>query len=169
MCDSMFLGTINNRTVQYLDIKQKPFWVESLPQVNWLLFAIADQYEVELFEQISADCIKHSPVYVCSAGLCALEFDFIFDEDIVADALSKYQQLPYDYEDMISTIHYDFDEGFWFATSAAQHPSRAIDQVICLDLAGTYQTRILELIQLINSGWIPPEPFYDQGTTARIM
>ncbi|WP_400193807.1 hypothetical protein [Hymenobacter sp. B81] len=166
------LGRVNFRSVWYLDAVHQPSWPAGLPPADWLLFVIADHYDYEQLIRVAAECMKRQPAIVCSAGLCAVEADYVFDEEIVAQARAWEVRhgAAYNYEyGTQSTIHYDFDEGFWFATAKAQHARQSIHLIVCLDLSGRYKERILELLQRINDGWLPPAPDYDQGKTVRIM
>jgi hypothetical protein len=58
----------------------------------------------------------------------------------------------------MTTWHTDFDEGFWFATSVANNDEQEITRVVCLNLTETnLEPTLAELIQRLNTGWIPPD------------
>ncbi|UYZ59206.1 hypothetical protein [Hymenobacter latericus] len=166
------LGAVNHRDVYYLSSSWSDEGADFLATRNWVLFVVADQHDETLFEKVAAEALQYSPLYVCSTGATEIHLDTAFDEEIVRLAVDwevSHQQ-QFDYGQAAVTVSMpDVAEAFWFTTSVAQHSRKGMDVVLCLDLAGTYKARIIELISLINNGWSPPDFDFEAGTTVRIL
>ncbi|MBI5359531.1 MAG: hypothetical protein HZA48_03005 [Planctomycetes bacterium] len=82
-------------------------------------------------------CLEKNVCYVCAIGQqCELIHD-IFDELIVKREIAKRGNITSldDFENSaMTTWHNEFEEGFWFATSAVFHEYTEIKEVICLDM-----------------------------------
>jgi hypothetical protein len=148
-----FLGQINNRHIIYLEYDPYSEWVKYIPDSNWLLFVITDQKNVELFDEINGIVIDKNVVYVCSAGKECEFFHDRFDGEIV---IRDIDNLFIPEFCIMTTWHYDFDEGFWFAIYCAIGESELIDKIVCLDLTNTNNYKKLqELIVKMSLGWLP--------------
>ncbi|GAA4375512.1 hypothetical protein GCM10023186_08290 [Hymenobacter koreensis] len=154
------IGQVNKRSVVYASVKQAPNWADTLPAANWLLFVIADQYDHDLFEQLTTSCLNRQPLAICCAGQSASRLEDWFDIEIVVRDVEweELYQRPY-YENLLATTaDVDIDNGFWFATLCGPDMCKEpVDTIVCLDAEGIYQNRVVELIGLINSGWLPPD------------
>jgi hypothetical protein len=58
----------------------------------------------------------------------------------------------------MTTWHYDFEEGLWFALTTAYHANLPIQTVVVANLTGdSYLATIQRLTKKIGEGWVPPE------------
>jgi hypothetical protein len=58
----------------------------------------------------------------------------------------------------ITTGHSDFNQRFWFASTAACDGKKEVHRVVCINLSkNQYERKLLELIDRINNGWLPEE------------
>lgn len=165
------IGTINNREILYLNVRKSDNWAEELPQGNWCVFTIADNDDNELLDNAVSKCLDNLVIYTCSAGQLASRTELSFDLEINKRAIDEEDKTgkPYDYDKLpMTTIHQNFSEGFWFATTAAYDGYIEINKVVCLDftIKGVKQ-HLTELTNKINDGWLPldeevEEPKYDR-------
>lgn len=131
------LGQVNNREILYLCTKNTKNWDEQLPVNNWVALIVGDDRDIDRIADIAEKCLEKNVCYVCAIGQqCELIHD-IFDELIVKREIAKRGNInsPDDFENSaMTTWHNEFEEGFWFATSAAFHEYTEIKEVICLDM-----------------------------------
>lgn len=155
------LGHINNRAIEYLDINDDMSNLTSIVLNNWVLFAIADKEQMPILNKFAEICLDSNVLYVCGAGELASEIDTEFDSAIVNRMIDigEWPNNSDAFEDTaMTTFHSDFDEGFWFATFVAAHPTIIIERVLVANLTQhDYSNRIIELIEKINFGWLPPD------------
>lgn len=156
----MKIGQVGHYMVTYADGLEDD-WKNSLPQSKWMLFTIVREADQEQFCKVTAECLKHQPSGICCAGPAAYLLENWFDDEIVTVALAweEKHQKAYDYEFApVTTADADLDEGFWYAVTLAPNmAAEPIETIFCLDLTGTQQPRISQLISLINDGWLPPD------------
>jgi hypothetical protein len=150
------LGIVNKRQILYLSQAQYPDLSALLPDSNWMLFAIADREQVPLLDALAKTCLEKGVLYICGAGDSGSQIDDAFDIEIVNRKIAANND---DYDDtLMTTWHNNLEEGFWFATTVAYHDTIPIDTVVSLNLTEhDYQDRISDLINKINSGWIPED------------
>jgi hypothetical protein len=149
------LGNLNEREIVYIKYDLEQPWFKCFPNSEWLLFAIAEKDDTNILNEINRHAIDNNVVYVCSVGNKCEFFHDVFDDDIVIrDVENEY--LPQ--HQIMTTWHQDFDEGFWFALSAAFGDGPEIKKVICLDISnGDFRQQLRELIEKIGTGWLPPD------------
>jgi len=149
------LGRINNRDIIYVKHDTAKIWFNDLPNKSWLLFAVAGRDEREIFQEINRRAIENNVAYICAAGPKCELFHDTFDEDIVIREAENWY-LPD--HCIMTTWHKDFDEGFWFAVSAAYRDDQEITKVVCLDLTkDNMKIKFVELIKKIKAGWLPAD------------
>lgn len=159
------IGQIDDKEIFYLSVKQTADWVDKLPAKNWLVLPICDNRDTKLFDEVAQACLDQKVLYVCTVGQeCEWAHDW-FDETILSNRINNKLPIssPDDFdEEPMTTWHNDFDEGLWFAATAA-FPSIHdeyihVDKVVCLDLTDTSRKQYLtDLISKINSGWLPSD------------
>ena len=155
-------------------MRTAPDWFDKLPLDNWVVFTIADKQDEDLLTSAVPKCMDKLVAYTCSAGQLAGLGEHLFDIEIVNRAIAEEDKTgkPHDYEaSPMTTMHRNFSEGFWYATTLALNGYKESNTVVCLDFTtkGVKQ-HLLELIEKINTGWLPSdeeneEPFYDNSTT----
>ena len=155
------LGRINRRKIYYVQVRNNPEWKNSLPKNDWIVFTIANKEDEELVPPAVKICMDKNVAYTCSAGTLAHWTEQYFDEEITGRALD-YEfrtKKDYDYEfSPVTTAHQNFSEGFWFATTLAYDAYKETDKVICLDFnKRKVKQHLTELIEKINSGWLPSD------------
>lgn len=154
------LGTYHqaDREVYYLNTINSN-WEKDLPIDNWLVLAVADQVDEQLWEHLAEMCLNHHVVYICALGKECEKLHDWFDERILIRRLNM--GLPTDHEndfeyEPMTTWHNQFGEGFWFALNTAYDEHVDIDKVICIDLTNKDHLEILsELLFKMNEGWLP--------------
>ncbi len=106
-------------------------------------------------------CIAKEVLYVCAAGKACSEIDDLFDEVMVLKEINgeKLSTWMITSEDVLMTSwHYNFEEGFWFAATTACYEELLIDTVLVANLTPTnYLPVIEELTDKIIKGWLPPD------------
>jgi hypothetical protein len=164
------LGQINNRRILYINVRSDPNWPDKLPFDTWVVFTIADEQDEALLIDAVPKCLDKQVTYTCSARQLAGLGEHLFDIEIVNRAIAEEDKTgkPHDYETSpLTTMHQNFSEGFWFATTLAFDGYKEINTVVCLDFTTKGVKRhLVELIKKINVGWLPSdkeieEPIYD--------
>jgi hypothetical protein len=147
------IGNLNGKEVIYIKYDFKFPWFKYFPCEKWLLFAIAEKDDINILSEINRQAIDHNVVYVCSVGNKCELFHDMFDEDmVIRDAENEY--LPQHL--IMTTWHYEFDEGLWFALYTAVGDGLNINKVICLDISNTdFRPQLQEVIRKIETGWLP--------------
>src|SRR5687768_8158060 len=116
------IGKINERTIFYLEVTSNVAWSNSLPNDNWILFAIADNEQISHLKGLAKECLDKNVLYVCCAGTAADSIHLAFDLEIVRRKVASNDD---NYDDTpITTGHEDLNEGFWFASTAACHGTK---------------------------------------------
>jgi hypothetical protein len=148
------IGNLNKREIVYVKYGLKDPWFKDFPTNEWLLFAIAEKDDINIFNEINRHAIDNNVVYVCSVGeKCELFHDVIDDDIVIRDVENEY--LPSHL--IMTTWHDDFDEGFWFAISAAFGDGPEIKRITCIDISNDdFRPKLRELIEKIDAGWFPP-------------
>jgi hypothetical protein len=150
------IGQIMDRQILYLDPINNPEWESLLPENNWALFAIADNKLKSQLSHLAKVCLNKNVAYSCAAGEASSDIDDEFDMEIVSRKM-KAGDANYD-DTPIVTWHEDFSEGFWFATTIVYNDTEIVNTVVCVDLTQKKcKEKILELIDKINSGWLPED------------
>ena len=164
------LGQIGDRQILYINVRTDPNWFDKLPEDNWIVFTISDNQDEKLLTDAVPKCIDRLVSYTCSAGQLAGLAEHLFDIEIVNRAIAEEDKtgIPFDYETSpITTMHQNFSEGFWFATTVALDGYKECNTVVCLDFTTkSVQRHLIGLIEKINIGWLPSdeeveEPNYD--------
>ncbi|HZH64554.1 MAG TPA: hypothetical protein VEY10_06635 [Flavisolibacter sp.] len=153
--------TINNRKILYLDIQQELQQLESAELKNWVLFVIEDNIHNPILGQFADLCIDKDVLYVCAAGQACSEVDDLFDFKMVEreQAGGKLPSWYQSHDDVLMTSwHHDYDEGFWFALTTANHENLPIETVVVANLTRvSYLPTIQRLMEKIAEGWLPPD------------
>ena len=166
------LGQIGERQIFYCHIRSDEKWFDSISFDNWIAFTIANDEDKQLLHDMTGHCVDKGVCYSCSAGQLASLTEDYFDEEIVwrqvqyeeeTGELQDYEAAP------MTTFDENFDEGFWFAaTNAKQVVNDSYTtslQVVCIDCTQRKVRRhLLNLIDKINSGWLPPENEFSEPT-----
>lgn len=153
------IGSIDNREIYYINVKDNVTWNTKLPSDNWCAFTVVDSNE--LIDEIVNRCLDSNVCYTCSSGELADETELAFDIEIVRRAIDEENRsgIPADYEVVpLTTVHHDFSEGLWFAAAVATTGDDEINKVVCIDV--TSEGVLEELIvttEKINKGWLPPD------------
>lgn len=155
------LGHINNRTIEYLDIKNDLSNLTSTVLNNWVLFAIGNKEQLPILYKFAKICVDKNVLHVCSAGELASEIDSEFDR-VIVNRITDIGEKPTDndaFEDTaMTTFHSDFDDGFWYATFVAVHSTITVEKVLVANLTQhDYSSKIIDLIEKIKSGWLPKD------------
>lgn len=99
--------------------------------------------------------------YTCSAGELAGLTEQYFDEEIGWRGVQQEEKTgkEYDYEQLpITTMHRNFGEGFWFASTLAYDRDKEINKVVCIDFTTRkVKKHLTELVEKINNGWLPSD------------
>ena len=124
---------------------------------NWLFLPIVENLERDELDEIAKWCLDKKAIYACCLGnQCEILHDYI-DENYAYREL-KYIKGEIPKEIILTTWHFDFEEGFRFATNAANHPDALIKNIVCLDFSDkNKEDKLKELIQKTKNGWFPNE------------
>ena len=155
------LGRINRRKIYYVQVRNNPEWKNSLPKNDWIVFTIANKEDEELVPPAVKICMDKNVAYTCSAGTLAHWTEQYFDEEITGRALDfeLRTKKKFDYEfSPVTKAHQNFSEGFWFATTLAYDGFKETDKVVCLDFTKRkVKKHLIDLIEKINTGWLPSD------------
>jgi len=154
-------GIINKREILYLDIINDLEKLKVAELANWILFVIEDNKNNPILSSFAEMCIKKEVLYVCAAGKACSEIDDLFDMIMVMKEINK-ERLPLwmtSPEDVLMTTwHHQLEEGFWFATSLADHDELPIQTVLVVNLTNNnYLPVIQDLTKKIIDGWVPSD------------
>lgn len=151
------IGVVNQREIFYLQQRECVVWQNKLPGSNWLLFAVAHEEDVQRINELSERCLDKNVSYICGAGHIGNTIEDAFDLELINRKIKNSEHHDSFSEELpVTTWHDDFDEGFWFAATAANHSVITIDKVVCVILGKRdYKKRLQELINKINEGWFP--------------
>lgn len=152
---------INNRSIFYIDIHKDFNDSIAVDLKNWVLFIIEDDKLNPYLPPFAEWCIDKDVIYVCAASAACSEVDDLFDMAMVMREIEG-RKLPSwmsTAEDVLMTTwHHDFEEGFWFATSAAVYEELPIEMVVVANMTKKdYLPLIKELTSKINEGWLPAD------------
>ena len=155
------IGRIGTRKIYYVQIRNNSEWKNTLPEKDWIAFTIANNEDQELVPPMVKKCIDKNVSYTCSAGKYAQMTEEFFDEEIswrrVEDEVKSKNEFDYEFS-LVTTSHRNFGKGFWFAATLANGNKFEIDKIICIDLTKRkVKTHLKELIEKINSGWLPSD------------
>ena len=73
----------------YTNIRENSNWVNRSPNVDWVVFAIADNGDRDLLDDLVSNCLDKNVSYTCSAGQLASVTEWLFDIGIVNSACPK--------------------------------------------------------------------------------
>ena len=153
------IGKVNRLEVSYISAVSSA-WQEELPSANWLLLAIADEAAQVPFHA-TAVCVRHCPAGIGCVGNYVSVLEDDFDMEIVMQALEweETHGKAFDASSApVTTADSALDEGVWYALTIAPNVCEGIIEiVVCLDFTGKYLQRISELVDLLNTGWSPPD------------
>ncbi len=161
------IGRVNDREIFYTNYHADPGSLNKLPGNNWLVVPIGEAKDIELYSVLAQKCIANDVLYVCTLGKCCELIHDIFDETIVAKKIDSGVCIEDFDGSPMTTWHYNFSEGFWFALTQAYDDHERIDKVVCIDFTEKRVERHLRrLTVMINQDWLPPEgeteePTYD--------
>jgi len=152
------IGEYNERLIFYQQIRN-PDWETGLPDNTWLVILVGHNKDYDLIRKISGICLDKNVHYLCALGEACKFIHDIFDETIYEKRIEKGLSIekPDDFiEEPMTTWHDEFNEGVWFALTCAYHEYFAINNVVCLDLNPEGEKdRLINVIQMIQSGWLP--------------
>ena len=150
-----FLGKINNREIKYLEFSLTEPWYDSLPSKDWLLFVIAEEKNLNYFQEVISKSLENDVAYLSCTGKSGEYFHDIFNEEIAfreADIEPHY--LPDHF--IITVWNQDLKEALWFATKLAVNDKVQIDIIICIDLSenkANNQKELKRTIQELSSSF----------------
>lgn len=144
------INTINDRKYKIIQYSTKENWTNELPNDNWLCVIVSNKTERKYLDELNGKIILRNVCYVCLFGEQCEEVHDILDENIgIREVETENNYLPSHI--IITTWHYDFEEGFWFAFNAAFHEEKEIDEVIIIDMTnGKEISRIKETVEKIK-------------------
>jgi hypothetical protein len=150
-----FSEKVDERTICYLDIEQDLSELKAADLKNWGLFVIEDNFRNPILHEFADICIDKDVLYMCAAGKACSQIDDLFDLTMVIRELEG-GKMPSWYlskEDVLMTTwHYDFEEGFWFVAHTACYENFEIDKVLVVNLTkDNYYTVIQNLIDKFNN------------------
>lgn len=152
---------INDRKILYLQLKDNLEDLKSAALTNWIVFVIADDINLPILEKLADMCIDNDVLYMCATGKVCSQVDDLFDMNMVMrdiEGRPKPSWYKVDNDVLMTTWHYDFDEGFWFCSTQANYEGYKIDTVLVANLTEIdYLPKIQELTKLIAEGWHPPD------------
>ncbi len=155
------LGKIHDREIYYISTKDESEWLNLLPTEKWVVFTIADKENREILPESTSRILDKNVTYTCSAGELADLTEQYFDEEIVWRAVQYEEKTgkEYDYKQSpMTTMHRNFGEGFWFASTLAYDGEKEINKVVCIDFTTRkVKKHLTELIEKINNGWLPSD------------
>lgn len=155
------IGRINRRKIYYVKVRNNSQWKSSLPKNDWVAFTIGNKEDEELVPPVVKVCMDKNVSYACSTGNIAHRIEQYFDEEIVWRGVDYEMRTKkeFDYElSPVTTADKNVGEGFWFAATLAYDDNFEIDKVVCIDLTKRkVKKHLIELIDKINSGWLPSE------------
>ncbi len=155
------IGKINNREIFYISTKDNSEWLNSLPTDKWVVFTIADKENREILNESTVRILDKNVTYTCSAGELAGLTEQYFDEEIVLRGVQYEDETgkKYDYEQSpMTTMHRNFGEGIWFASTLAYNGDIEINKVICIDFTTRkVKKHLTKLVEKINNGWLPSD------------
>jgi hypothetical protein len=155
------IGKINDREIFYISIRDNLNWLNLLPIDKWVAFTISDNEDKEMLNDCTIGILDKNVTYTCSAGeLGSLTEDY-FDQEIgwrgVQYEEKTGKEFDYDKSPM-TTMHRNFGEGFWFASTLAYDGEKEIDKVVCVDFTTRkVKQHLIELIEKINNSWLPSD------------
>ena len=154
----MKLGKINDREIEYFKPSNLNSLKGKLPKDNWILLAVADIEQTKEINELSVICFDHNVRYVCGTGSGGTIIDDYFDEEYLIRLFRAGKEpIAENLDDMPMTVwNENFEDEFWFATCLANEENIELNKVVCINLTNVdYENKISELINKINSGWIP--------------
>jgi hypothetical protein len=153
------IGKIREREIFYISIRENPEWLILLPTEKWVAFTIADTEDKEILNECTVGILNKNVTYTCSAGELASLTEDYFDEEIGWRGVQYEEKtgMKFDFDKSpMTTMHLDFGEGFWFASTLARDGEKEIEKVVCVDFtARKVKKHLIELVEKINNGWLP--------------
>ena len=155
------IGKINDREIFYISTKDKSEWLNLIPTEKWVVFTITDKENKEILHESTSHILDNNVTYTCSAGELAGLTEQYFDEEIGWRGVQYEEKTgkEYDYEQSpMTTMHRNFGEGFWFASTLAYDGEKEINKVVCIDFTTRkVKKHLTELVEKINNGWLPSD------------
>lgn len=152
-------GTINDRSIHYLDIQDDLTEFEQLELQSWVTLVIADDISHPLLKQFAELSIDMHLLYMAAVGKACSHVDDLFDMVMVERKIEgrKIPDWCHSEEDtLMTTWHHDFSEGFWFLTTIAQYEDHPISTVLIANFTDkSYFDEIQQLTDKIQTGWLP--------------
>ena len=62
------LGNINNREIIYQKHGLEVNWAKTIPNNNWLLFALVESDNTDILDEVAKKAIDNNVCYACCAG-----------------------------------------------------------------------------------------------------
>ena len=155
------IGSIGDKEIYYINVKDDVTWNAKLPFDNWCAFTAVNADGNSFVDDLARICLNNNVSYVCSAGELAAVTEFAFDAEIVCRAIDEGNKtgIPADYESVpLTTVHRDLGEGLWFAIAVATTGDDEINKVVCIDVTSQgVLEQLKRLVDDINNGWLPPD------------
>ena len=155
------IGKINDREIFYISTKDESEWLNLIPTEKWVVFTIADKENKEILHESTSRILDKNVTYTCSAGELAGLTEQYFDEEIGWRGVQYEEKTgkEYDYEQSpMTTMHRNFGEGFWFASTLAYDGEKEINKVVCIDFTTRkVKKHLTELVEKINNGRLPSD------------
>ena len=152
------IGSIANRKIYYLPIRNNSTWQASMPISDWVVLTIADREDADLVPMVVKACLNSKVSYTCSVGAYAVMTEAYFDEEIVWREVEYERKTKKKFEGIspLTTAHENLEEGFWFAATVANVEPFEISQVVCINLTQKkVKQQLIHLMEKINQGWLP--------------
>ncbi|WP_010137168.1 hypothetical protein [Ochrovirga pacifica] len=155
------IGKINEREIFYISTKEELEWPNLLPTEKWVALTIADKENGEILHESTSQILDKNVTYTCSAGELSELTEQYFDEEIGWRGVQYEEKTgkKYDYtKSPMTTMHRNFSEGFWFASTLAHNEEKEINKLVCIDFTTRKVKKYLnELVEKINNGWLPSD------------
>lgn len=159
--DISTLGSLNNRSVYYINSLPDVQDIGSINLASSLLLVIADKAQEHQVQLLAEKCANQSILYVCGSGGMASGIDTAFDIAIINKTFAtkegpsnsgSFNHSP------ITSFEDRVDEGLWFAAFSATHPTNTIENILVLNLTSKqYIFELKALIAKMEQGWMPSE------------
>ena len=149
------LGNINNREIIYQKHGLEVNWAKTIPNNNWLLFALVESDNTDILDEVARKVIDNNVCYICCAGTSGKKMHDLIDENLVIRDLEIEKHFLPSHQ-VITTWHESIEDGLWFALNCAFNETVIIEKVYCLEIdKSSSKKSIEELIDKFSAGYIP--------------
>lgn len=148
------LAEILDRKISFEEFDTSKNWIADFPSKNWCLVIIAEEANRIYFDEIIRKAIDRNVGYIFSVGKQHnLIHDMADEEIVIRDVENLY--LP---KHLIMTAgEEDFENGIWSGIYTTHQEETEIDQVIILDVTKKAFEKTTNLLNKIESGYIPED------------